>query len=112
MFFLLKNCEVSDILIWCVICVIVVGEFFLVLVGFVYFVICNVIRVVRKDYFGSNVDSDVFEFSLFVMVDKVKSLCGFDNVEYYLLFVLKLFKIILYGKLVWRFVDFIWRFLV
>lgn len=44
------------------------------------------ISAARKDYMddGGNVESRVFGFSPPATLDKVKKLCGFDNVEKYL----------------------------
>ncbi|XP_024376895.1 probable aldehyde oxidase 3 [Physcomitrium patens] len=77
-----------------------VGEPPLVLVGSVYSAIRNAIRAARKDHLGSNADSDAFEFSPPATADKVKSLCGLDNVEHHLLSALKPSKTIPHGKLV------------
>lgn len=70
------------------------------LVGSVYSAIRNAIRAARKDHLGSNADSDAFEFSPPATADKVKSLCGLDNVEHHLLSALKPSKTIPHGKLV------------
>lgn len=43
----------------------------------------------RNDYKGDNGGGDVFEFNTPATMDKVKKLCGMDNVEKYLQLALK-----------------------
>ena len=61
-----------------------VGEPPLLLAGSVYSAIWSAIRAARKDYKGSDGCGDVFEFNTPATMDKVKKLCGMDNVEKYL----------------------------
>lgn len=61
-----------------------VGEPPLLLAGSVYSAIWSAIRTARKDYKGGNGWGDVFEFNTPATMDKVKKLCGMDNVEKYL----------------------------
>lgn len=76
------------------------GEPPLLLSGSVYSAVRNAIRAARKDYFGGSAGSNIFELSQPVTIDKVKSLCGVDNVERYLQSASKSSKTVPHGKLI------------
>jgi len=76
-----------------------VGEPPLLLAGCVYSAIHSAIVAARKDYKGANAGRDLFEFNPPATVEKVKSLCGLDNVEHYLKSTLKTTFQVPHGKL-------------
>lgn len=80
-------------------CMTAVGEPPLTLAGSVFSAVRNAIRAARKDYFGGIASSDVFELDQPATIDKVKSLCGLNNVEKYLEATLKTSKTVPHGKL-------------
>jgi len=61
-----------------------VGEPPLLLAGCVYSAIHSAVAAARKDYKGFSAGHDVFELNPPATMDKVKSLCGLDNVERYI----------------------------
>ena len=50
----------------------------------VFSAIRSAIVAARKDYLGGTVEHDTFQFDQPATMDKVKKLCGFDNVEHHL----------------------------
>lgn len=70
------------------------------LAGYVYAAIHNAIAAARKDYLGAKASRDTFKFSPPATIEKVKALCGLDNVERYIESALQTTKVP-YGKLLW-----------
>ena len=65
-------------------CVAASGEPPLSLAGSVHAAIYSAIRAARKDLLGANATIDVFRLDVPASLDKVKKLCGVDNVERHL----------------------------
>ena len=76
-----------------------VGEPPLLLARSVYSAIHNAIAAARKDYQGAKAGRDTFEFSPPATIEKVKALCGLDNVERYMESALQAAKYLPHGKL-------------
>lgn len=60
------------------------GEPPLLLASSVFSAIRSAITAARRDYLGGTLEHDTFQLDQPATMDKVKKLCGFDNVERHL----------------------------
>lgn len=79
------------------------GEPPLLLASSVFSAIRNAITAARKDYYGGTLEHDTFQFDQPATMDKVKKLCGFDNVERHLRSLATTAPTHHHGKIAWKY---------